>query len=181
MRICIISREYPPETGWGGIATFAKHLSHGLVDLGHEVEVISEAVGEPKSTRDPAGIWVHRVKPAEVGGGLTKGGVLLSYSKYVLSTSTALWNKFLEIHKQRPFDVVDSPELLAESLWAGVTKAVPLTVRLYTPHSKFIAERLHNVKPSLDHQLVAGLERVAMLSADVITSPSDDLADFVSV
>jgi glycosyltransferase involved in cell wall biosynthesis len=144
------------------------------------VEVISLTLNEPKSTKE-SGIWVHRVKETEVGGGLKKGGIILSYSKYVLSCSTAMWNKFIELHKQRPFDVVDAPELLAEGLWTAVSKTAPLAVRLYTPHSKFIAERLHNVRPSLDHQLVAALERVAMLSADVLTSPSDDLADFVSV
>jgi len=107
--------------------------------------------------------------------------MLMTYTKYVLQTSTALWKKFIEIHKKRPFDVVDTPELLAEGLWPALTKTVPLAVRLYTPHSKFIAERLHNVRPNVDHQLVAALERVAMLSADVLTSPSDDLADFVSL
>ena len=180
MRICIISREYPPETGWGGIATFAKHLSHGLTDLGHEVEVISLALDQPRSIRE-SGILVHRVSPDDVGGGFNRAGMLMTYTKYVLQTNTALWKKFIEIHKKKPFDVVDTPELLAEGLWPALTKTAPLAVRLYTPHSKFIAERLHNVRPNVDHQLVAALERVAMLSADVLTSPSDDLADFVSL
>lgn len=180
MRICIISREYPPETGWGGIATFAKHLAHGLTDLGHEVEVVSLAADKPHSIRE-SGILVHRVRQSNVGGGLTRGGPLMSYSRYVLGTSTALWKKFIELHRKKPFDVIDTPELLAEGVWPAITKVAPLAVRLYTPHSKFIAERLHNVRPNLDHQLVATLERVAMLSADALTSPSDDLADFVSL
>lgn len=180
MRICIISREYPPDTGWGGIATFARHLAHGLTELGHEVEVVSLAVNEPRSIRE-SGILVHRVMPGDVGGGFAQGGLMLPYTKYVLTTSSSLWKKFLELHQKKPFDVVDTPELLAEGLWTAVTKAAPLVVRLYTPHSKFIAERLHNVRPSLDHQLVAAIERVAMLNADVLTSPSDDLADFVSL
>jgi glycogen(starch) synthase len=180
MRICIISREYPPETGWGGIATFAKHLAHGLTDLGHEVEVISLTLDKPHSIRE-SGILVHRVQELSVGGGLTRGGDLLSYTRYVLGTSAAMWKKFIELHKRKPFDVVDTPELLAEGVWPAITKAAPLAVRLYTPHSKFIAERLHNVRPSLDHQVVAAFERVAMLQADVLTSPSEDLADFVSL
>src|SRR5262249_49252878 len=49
-----------------------------------------------------------------------------------------------------------------------------------TPHSKFIAGRFHNVIPSFDHQLVAALERLAMLSADVLTAPSEDLREFVA-
>lgn len=179
MRICLISREYPPDTGWGGIATFANHLALGLKGLGHEVEVVSLAKDEAK-TVVVDGIPVHRVEPHAVEGDLGAVALCMPYSRYVLRTSTALWEKFFEIHRERPFDVIDTPELLAEGLVPAVTKAAPLLIRLYTPHSKFIAEQLHNVTASFDHQFVAMLERVAMLSADVITSPSDDLADFVS-
>lgn len=31
----------PPETGWGGIGTCARQLSHGVVKKGHRVTVIS--------------------------------------------------------------------------------------------------------------------------------------------
>ncbi len=41
MRICLISREFPPETGWGGIATFVHDLALGLHEIGQEVEVIA--------------------------------------------------------------------------------------------------------------------------------------------
>ncbi len=48
LRVCLISREYPPDTGWGGIATFARHLAHGLKELGHEIEVISLPKAKPR-------------------------------------------------------------------------------------------------------------------------------------
>lgn len=179
MRICMISREYPPDTGWGGIATFAKHLAHGLRDLGHDVEVVALAEG-PAKTVDVEGIRVHRVEPYAVEGDLGAVSMCMPYSRYVLRTTTGLWEKFYELHSQKPFDIVDTPELLAEGLMPAITKAAPLLIRLYTPHSKFIAEKLHSVTPSFDHQFVAMLERVAMRAADVITSPSDDLAEFVS-
>ncbi|HEY9676709.1 MAG TPA: glycosyltransferase family 4 protein [Drouetiella sp.] len=175
----MISREYPPDTGWGGIATFAKHLAHGLRDLGHDIEVVALAEG-PAKTVDVEGIRVHRVEPYQVEGDLGAVAMCMPYSRYVLRTTHALWEKFLELHNEKPFDVVDTPELLAEGLIPAITKAAPLLIRLYTPHSKFIAEKLHSVTPSFDHQFVAMMERVAMRAADVITSPSDDLADFVS-
>ncbi len=179
MRICLISREYPPDTGWGGIATFANHLALGLTALGHEVEVVSLARDGARTVVQD-GIRVHRVEPHQIDGDLGATALCMPYSRYVIRTCSALWKKFHEIHRANPFDVVDSPELLAEGLIPAVTKAAPLVIRLYTPHSKFIAEQLHNVTASYDHQFVAMLERVAMLSADAITSPSDDLADFVS-
>lgn len=179
MRICLISREYPPDTGWGGIATFTRHLAQGLKEIGHEVEVVSLAEGAPKVV-DDEGVRVHRVAQYVIPGDLGAVAMCMPYSRYVLKTTSALWQKFFELHEQNPFDVVDTPELLAEGIFPAVTKALPLAIRLYTPHSKFIAENLHNVTASFDHQFVAMLERVAMLSADIITSPSDDLADFVA-
>ena len=179
MRICLISREYPPETGFGGIATFSQHLALGLKELGHDVEVVALAK-EVARTIEQDGVRVHRVLPTKLPGDMGCVAFGMPYSRYVLQTSTALWEKFFQLHEERPFDVVDTPELLAEGLVPGVTKAAPLVVRLYTPHSKFIVEGLHNVTPSFDHQFVAMLERVAMVAADAITSPSDDLADFVA-
>ncbi|HMP52891.1 MAG TPA: glycogen/starch synthase, partial [Candidatus Melainabacteria bacterium] len=61
MRICLISREYPPETGFGGIATFTRHLAHGLKEIGHEVEVVSLCKDDsPDHIQDDDGIIVHR-------------------------------------------------------------------------------------------------------------------------
>lgn len=180
MRICLISREYPPDTGFGGIATFTKHLAHGLKKLGHEVVVVALAKGKAR-VQDDDGIAVHRVEPYPFVSKLGTLSMCIPYSKYVLLCTTALWAKFAELHEEKAFDAVDTPELLAEGIYPAITQAAPLVIRLYTPHSKFIAEKLHNVEPSFDHQFVAMLERIAMLQADVITSPSNDLAEFVSL
>jgi glycosyltransferase involved in cell wall biosynthesis len=179
MRICLLSREYPPETGFGGIATFTRHLAFGLKALGHDVEVVCLAKEIARSL-DDEGIPVHRVLPFAFKSKLSSVDRCMPYSKYLLTAATALWDKFAELHAARPFDVVDTPELLAEGLFPAVTRAIPLVIRLYTPHSKFISEKLHNVSASFDHQNVAMLERVAMLQADVLTSPSRDLAEFVA-
>lgn len=179
MRICLLSREYPPDTGYGGIATFTRHLAHGLKEIGNDVVVVSLAEGAAKVV-DDEGITVHRVEPFVVPGDLGCVAMCMPHSRYVMKTTAALWQKFFELHQENPFDVVDTPELLAEGIYPAVTKVVPLVIRLYTPHSKFIAENLHNISATFDHQFVAMLERVAMLSADAITSPSNDLADFVS-
>lgn len=179
MRICLISREYPPETGFGGIATFTRHLALGLSSLGHDVEVISLAKEKARSYVED-GIKIHRVEPFLYKSQLLCINLAMPYSRYLLGTTSGLWRKFVELHNQNPFDVIDTPELLAEGIFPAVTRVAPLVIRLYTPHSKFISEKLHNVTANFDHQFVAMAERIAMLSADVITSPSDDLADFVA-
>jgi glycogen(starch) synthase len=179
MRICLLSREYPPDTGFGGIATFTKHLAHGLKNLGHEVVVVALAKDKAKLA-DDNGIPVHRVEAYPFTSKLSALNMCMPHSKYILFSFTALWDKFAQLHAEKPFDVIDTPELLADGIIPAVTQTVPQVIRLYTPHSKFIAEKLHNVVPSFDHQFVALLERVAMLQAAVLTSPSNDLAEFVA-
>lgn len=179
MRICLISREYPPETGFGGIATFVRHLAHGLKETGHEVEVVALAKETEKEV-DDNGVRVHRVLPYPLEGNLDAVNRCMPYSRYLLLCTLGLWRKFHELHRARPFDVVESPELLAESLYASVSRVVPLVIRLYTPHSKFMAENLHSAVATFDHMFVAMLERVAMAGADALTSPSQDLAQFVA-
>jgi len=49
MRICLVSFEYPPETGWGGIGTQTRHKARGLAARGHDVQVIS-ATGRIKAS-----------------------------------------------------------------------------------------------------------------------------------
>ena len=179
MRVCLISREYPPETGFGGIATFVRHLAHGLKENGHDVEVVCLAK-ETEKLVDDNGIKVHRVLPYQLEGGLDAVNRCMPYSRYVLLATLGLWRKFYELHQEKPFDVAESPELLAESLYASVLRVVPLVIRLYTPHSKFMAENLHNTAATFDHMFLAMLERVAMAGADVLTSPSRDLAEYIS-
>ncbi len=179
MRICLISREYPPETGFGGIATFVRHLAHGLKEIGHDVEVVCLAK-ETERLVDDDGIRVHRVLPYQLEGGLDAVNRCMPYSRYVMLATLGLWRKFYELHQANPFDVAESPELLAESLYASVLRVVPLVIRLYTPHSKFMAENLHNTAATFDHMFLAMLERVAMAGADVLTSPSQDLAAYIS-
>ena len=181
MRICLMSREYPPDTGWGGIATFARHLAHGLKELGHDVEVISMAKpGAPATSNEHEGVRVHRVEPYIKDGDLGLLGRATPNSRFTLSAVFALWQKFLELHQENPFEVLDTPELLAEGLMPALSKVAPLVVRLYTPHFKFIADGLHNTKHTIDHHFIGLAERFALLNADAITSPSKDLAEFVA-
>ena len=116
LRVCIISREYPPDTGFGGIGTFANHLAHGIVSLGHHVTVITLAKGKAKSYKEGE-IQVHRVEPYFDECTLNLIDSAIPYSKYVISAATALWQKFIELHAKQPFDVVDTPELLAEGFY----------------------------------------------------------------
>ncbi|MFA7336445.1 MAG: hypothetical protein WC028_06640 [Candidatus Obscuribacterales bacterium] len=67
MRICLISRKYPPETGWGGIGAYTYQPAQALLEAGHDVEVISICKkhstvdgAPPGDVNDPSSIREHR-------------------------------------------------------------------------------------------------------------------------
>lgn len=175
----MISREFPPDTGWGGIATFVHDLALGLKEIGHDVEVIALAADNADKTVEYQGIPVHRVAWTRRLEDRQRLLTVMPYSHNILKQISPLWERFLQIHKQNPFEVVEAPEMFAEGLFVATSKAAPLVVRLYTPHFKFIDESLHNITAEFDHRFIAMLERLTMLSADLVTSPSEDLADYI--
>ncbi len=190
MRICLISREYPPETGWGGIGAYTYQHANALAALGHDVEVVAlaqkEEISEPpisNGAEQPARhlIPLHRAVWGHLLDELATIWISLPYSHYLFKTTIALWNKFTELHAKKPFDVVEAPEHLAEGLLIALTKSCPLVVRLHTPHFKFVAEKYHNLVPSFDHNLFGLLERLTILNADAVSSPSEELAKYVSL
>lgn len=186
MRICLISREYPPDTGWGGIGAYTFQHARALKDAGHDVEVISLCKKEANAdvdqvpSDDPMAVPVYRAVWGSLLQELSTIWISLPYTHFVLKSALAVWRKFLERHNAKPFDIVEAPEHLAEALFPALTRVCPLLIRLHTPHSKFIAERYHNLNTSFDQELVAILERTAMLEADVLSSPSQDLAEYVA-
>ncbi len=188
MRICIISREYPPDTGWGGIGAYSFLHANTLAALGHDVEVISltksDVLTEPlvQNGADPnsgLNIPLHRAAWGSLLKELGTVWISLPYSHYLLKSSVALWKKFLAVHQANPFEVIEAPEHLAEAIFPALTRIAPLVVRLHTPQFKIVSEGLNNLIPSFDQQFIGMLERISILSADLITSPSRELAHYV--
>lgn len=187
MRICLISREYPPETGWGGIGAYTYQHAQALLEAGHDVEVISickkdSTVDVPPQgdLNDTSTIRVHRAVWGNLLDELSAIRVSLPHTHFLLKAALALWRKFLEVHSIRPFDVIEAPEHLAEALFPTLTRICPTVVRLHTPHSKFVREGYSNINVNFDQRFVCILERMAMLEADLLSSPSIDLASYVA-
>jgi len=187
LRICLISREFPPDTGWGGIGAYTFQHAKALIDAGHNVEVISlckkdesEDLEQECNRSDKSLIPVHRAAWGNLLQDLSTIWISIPYTHFALKSALALWRKFLEVHSQNPFDVVEAPEHLAEAIFPALTKICPLVLRLHTPHSKFVRESYHNLNASFDQRLVSILERTAMLEADLLSSPSVALASYVA-
>jgi len=183
MKICLLSREYPPETGWGGIGAYTQQFARALADLGHDVHVVCLTKREANTSESDymdGKVSVHRVPWAEVLEEWVLVLATLPNSHHLLKAAVAMWQKFLSLHRQIHFDIVEAPDHLAEGLFVALTGVAPLVVRLHTPHFKLVADGYHNLSRDLDNDVVANLERLAILEADLASSPSIDLAGFVA-
>lgn len=61
MKIALLSFEYPPETGFGGIGTYTWYHARALARLGHEVHVLAGATSATPLRRDTHdGVVVYR-------------------------------------------------------------------------------------------------------------------------
>src|SRR5688500_17820730 len=104
MRICLVSCEYPPETGGGGIGTQTYLKAVGLSRRGHVVHVISSTRKARARTYQDGDALVHRmVQPKVPGHGY-------QHSTYWIAYSAAVAEKLFELQPQVDFDIIHFPE-----------------------------------------------------------------------
>lgn len=124
MRIALISYEYPPETGLGGIGTYTAQAACMLADRGHSVEVFAGALEKDSSELDGK-VLLHRVYPGK--------------DRHAFPLAVAL--KFRERHQFQAFDIIEGPEYKSDGL--SILKEfprIPHTVKLHTP--SFLIKKL---------------------------------------
>ena len=74
MKLCLVSQEYPPETGGGGIGTKTYIEAQGMTARGHEVHVIAASTdAQPRETMDGK-VHIHRLGLPTMGVGLIRTG-----------------------------------------------------------------------------------------------------------
>jgi glycosyltransferase involved in cell wall biosynthesis len=108
MRICLVSQEYPPETGHGGIASQTHLKAHGMAALGHEVHVLSHSPDRQRHASRDGPVRVNRIPGPD--GRLpvhTDAARWLLYSAEVAAALEAL-------QERHAFDLIDFPEWAAE-------------------------------------------------------------------
>ena len=162
MRIAIVSRELPPYGG--GIGSWSQKASVGLVRLGHDVHIFTQA-REGLPTEDiAAGVHLHRVAPANVRPRS------LGWS----------WAVSRALTRYGSFDVVQACEWDAEAVAYALRPSAPLVTRLATPHYLVQAANGAPRRQRARSLLTSGLERMqARLSRRVI-SPTRALATAVA-
>ncbi len=137
LRICLVSQGYPPlETA--GIARWTAELAAGLVKLGHVVHVIAAAAGS--ATVDyQAGVWIHRVPPADENGPASSQPVPHSIYRRAL----AVYNEATRIQKIWGLDVMSAPIWDVEGLLCAEHLAIPVVTSLHTTYKLALPYKEH--------------------------------------
>lgn len=118
MKLAIVSREYPPDSAWGGVATGYYNLAQGLAQQGNQVHVICQAVDKPRDYMDE-GVFIHRV------GTNPKRYSALGRINFTIHA----WLKLRKIIKNYSIEVVETPYWSAEGFPYSFHRQTPLVVR----------------------------------------------------
>jgi glycogen synthase len=171
LRVLFLSREYPPETGGGGIGSYVEVMARALVARGHEVHVVSCVQGQAGNDRVRAGVHLHRRGVRRVLPKIRNR--LPSIARRVEgAVSSYLACRRLAVD----FDIVESPDWMAEGLVFALRRSLPLVVHLHTPLLLVGRHNPHSYHWSRDGKVAASLERFPVRRADLLTSPSHLLA-----
>ena len=118
LRIVILTREYPPETTWGGCAIVNYNLARALAAKKHEVHVICQGVDQVYD-RLEEGVWVHRV------GNDTRSYSIIARSKYMLAS----WRKLRKLHKAGKIDIIQADHWSGEGIICALWKKSALIIK----------------------------------------------------
>jgi glycosyltransferase involved in cell wall biosynthesis len=179
MKVALLSFEYPPETGFGGIATYTWYQARALAKLGHEVHVLAGAT-EPTPLRgsEHDGVRVHRF---HADGLLRKATQKLDrfelfWTKNRLQNGLSMYEGLVQLTRKHRYDVVEMPECGAEGLLVNHLTRIPTIVRFHSP-SRLIMP-YYDVRPA-DMRLCSLFERAAMRGARAFSCCSEFLASEV--
>ena len=176
MRIALLSYEYPPETGFGGIGTYTWYHARALVKLGHDVHVLAGATEKShlRSTEHD-GVTVHRfrsdsrwLRPAKL---LDLGKMWWTRNR--IENAFNIYFGFRELAERYDYDLVEMPECGAEGLLVNCLLPHPTVVRLHSP-AKLIMELYGQGRG--DIYCCSFLEQRGINSATALSSCSNFLA-----
>lgn len=181
MKIALLSYEYPPETGFGGIGTYSWYHARALIRLGHEVHVLAGSKSHLKlQTSQQDGVFVHRYRPRGVWmvlAGLF--GVLRCYwTQQRLENAWCMYRGLKVLMKQHRFDVIEMPECGAEGSLINWLIDTPKVVRFHGP-ARLVMPYYHSTW--LDFLICPWIENLAIRNATALSSPSRFLANEVRV
>ncbi|MCB9885901.1 MAG: glycosyltransferase family 4 protein [Planctomycetes bacterium] len=179
MRIAILSYEYPPDTGYGGIGTYSYYQARALAKLGHDVHVFAGATRDGVWHSEHEGVKVTRIKRE---GWLDRllGDAKKMRAWWFQNRVTTAYNAYRVLqreHDRKPFDFVEAPECGADAMVASSFMRVPMAIKFHSPARLIM--NIYDV-PKMDRELTSFAEQLGINQVEVLTSCSRFLADEVA-
>ena len=173
LSICFVSQEYPEETGWGGIGTYTHEMAHGLARAGHTVAVLARALSEPSYEIEADGVHVYRVLPRFSLNGVP---ALWRLNRLWEGYNVAVASKLREMIATHQIDLIEAPELHAETLFYTLTRGnpVPTVIRLHGGTGLVLNYEKHQHQKS---KFAKRLERQVVSRAALVTAPSTSVLE----
>jgi glycosyltransferase involved in cell wall biosynthesis len=176
MKICLVSQEYPPETGGGGIGTQTFLKARGLSARGHEVHVVSASATPEARTYKDGDATVHRVPyPALAGLGSEQ-------STSWLALSFTFAQKVAELAQQVSFDIMQFPEYCGEGFIYQTDNFAYRTARYVVQlHGPLAMVAQHMGWPDVGstiHRIGCFMERSVIHHSDLVLASSHNTARF---
>ena len=129
MNVCLVTREYPPETGRSGVGTYMHSIAHALQELGNKVIVVSYSNKRSYETKDGK-VDVFRIKPKNYSG-------LWRLNKWIpmwhLGYSAAVYDKLKKLHGRFRFDIIQFPEWGGEGFFFSRKPFCPFVIKVHGP------------------------------------------------
>jgi glycosyltransferase involved in cell wall biosynthesis len=179
MRLLLLSFEYPPETGFGGIGTYTWYHARALARLGHDVHVLAGATeATPLRTTEQDGARVHRYRSrGPLMSALQPLAKLrLWWSKNRLENALSMYRGYRQLLRQYRFDLIEMPECGAEGALLNHLTRTPTVVRFHSPARLIMP--YYDVRPA-DIRLCSRAEQSGIRGANAFTSCSRFLANEV--
>lgn len=189
MRIGLVSYEYPPQQGLGGVGTYMFRLAGALGRAGHEVHVIAgpsdrSPVPQPNvhlyriparfeiRTHNSALKWLYWQGLARTLAWMHP--LIWHWIKWDLASHEAL----RQIDAAYPLDLIECPEHAANGWMAGRIHRWPIVLRMHCPWELFV--RINRFAFNPMHRVLSALERrTARSYADCVTVPSRAMKNVV--
>jgi glycogen synthase len=170
MRIALISQEYPPETGSGGIGTQAFQKAHWLAAQGHDVHVISHSVDGDRHEYQQERVHVIRIP------GFDDVLPIATDEVRWLTYSMCVATELAQLHAAVDLDLAEFPEWGCEAyvhlLNRSKSNPLPTVIHLHGPIVMF-ADAIGWPDPNTEFYRVARMmEETCLRLADAVISSS---------
>ncbi len=180
LKIALLSFEYPPETGFGGIGTYTWYQARALAKLGHNVHVLAGAT-EPTQirTEEHDGVRVYRFR---TNGLLMRSFYLLQkyrlyWTKNRLENALSMYRVFKTLRRKNKYDLIEMPECGAEGFLINNLTRTKTIIKLHSPSKLIMPYYKHYDLGPADISLCSFVEQIAMRGASAFSSCSRFLAE----